>query len=181
MSKKPVAKKPPVAPEDKPLTPMQHKFVRWYVSEICNFNGVMAAQKAGYKGSYNTLAVTAHDNLKKPNIKKAVDAAMKEALDGADCTVEGTLRDLRQVYLMAIEAGQFSAAKGAAELRGKYLKMFTDRIEHVETIDEVSLEDLVTLAKDIAEANKIDFGQLFTGNGSGGGAASDTAGDQTTH
>ena len=179
--KKPPKPRPSADDPDKPLTGKQKAFVAWYVSEICNFNGVEAARRAGYTGTYNTLRAMASENLAKPNIRKAVDEATKKALDGADVTVEGTLRDLRQVYLMAIEAGQYSAAKGAAELRGKYLKMFTDRIEHVETIDEVSTEDLVDLAREIAEANKIDLGQLLKGNEPDNGHAPDTSGDQTTH
>lgn len=45
-----------------------------FVTEYCNngYNGFQAAKKAGYKGNDNTLAVVAHENLNKPNIKAVI-------------------------------------------------------------------------------------------------------------
>jgi hypothetical protein len=51
---------------------------------LCNFNGVRAARKAGYQGSYSTLGVVAHDNLKKPKIRAEIDKRLKAYQLGAD-------------------------------------------------------------------------------------------------
>ena len=48
------------------LTAKQEIFARHYVDTL---NGTEAARLAGYKGSDSVLAVTAHDNLRKPNIR----------------------------------------------------------------------------------------------------------------
>ena len=40
-------------------------------------------------------------------------------------------------------SGHYSAAVRCLELQGKYLKMFSDKIEHVQTIEEFSTDELV--------------------------------------
>ena len=158
---KPKAK--PVAPEDRPLTDKQKLFVKWYVSDIVNLNGTEAARRARYKGSDNVLAVVAHENLRKPNIRKAVDAALEQAGKDAGITVESTLRKLSQIRELAIEKGQLSPAARCTEAQGRYLKMFTDRIEHVSTIDDLSLSDLKRLLQQIQEESGIDLAALTAG------------------
>ena len=51
------------------LTYLQKHFVIYY-----DGNGTQTAKKAGYKGNDNVLAVTARDNLRKPQIIKALKA-----------------------------------------------------------------------------------------------------------
>lgn len=55
----------------KKLTIRQALFVDYYCELL---NGMEAARSAGYKGDNNTLAVTAHNNLKKPHIAEAIKA-----------------------------------------------------------------------------------------------------------
>lgn len=50
-------------------TPRQWSFAHHYAETL---NGVDSAREAGYKGSYSVLCVVAHDNLRKPKIKKLV-------------------------------------------------------------------------------------------------------------
>lgn len=50
-------------------TPKQWSFAHHYAETL---NGVDSARESGYKGSYSVLGVIAHDNLKKPKIKKLV-------------------------------------------------------------------------------------------------------------
>ena len=57
------------------LTGKQRLFIEAYLQ--C-FNGVEAARRAGYQGSYSTLGVTAHDNLKNPKVKSVIDARLKD-------------------------------------------------------------------------------------------------------
>ena len=53
-------------PELERLTLKQQKFAVNYAK---TGNGLQSAKAAGYKGSENTLAVVANENLRKPNIK----------------------------------------------------------------------------------------------------------------
>ncbi|MCA9930056.1 MAG: terminase small subunit [Anaerolineales bacterium] len=68
--------------EDSPLRGKQPAFVDNYF--ICNFNGTEAARKTGYKGSDNTLAAIAYENLRKPHIQKAIKERMKRRTMQAD-------------------------------------------------------------------------------------------------
>ena len=52
--------------EGSPLTAKQKLFAEAYVACL---NATEAARRAGYKGSDNTLAVTGHDNLRKPKFQ----------------------------------------------------------------------------------------------------------------
>lgn len=64
------------------FTGKQQAFIDAYFA--CNFNGVRAARKAGYKGSYGTLAQVASENLKKPELRAAINARFKEMAMGAE-------------------------------------------------------------------------------------------------
>lgn len=58
------------------LTDKQQAFIDHYF--LCGFNGTEAAARAGYDGERETLAVVASENLRKPNIREAIDARMAE-------------------------------------------------------------------------------------------------------
>lgn len=70
------------ASNERRLTGKQAAFVDAYFA--CNFNGVRAAKKAGYNGSYSALGVIAHDNLKNPKIRKEIDRRFREATMSAE-------------------------------------------------------------------------------------------------
>lgn len=171
----------PRTPQKPRWTPKQHAFVHWYCAAAVNMNGTEAARRAGYKGSDNTLAQVARENLSKPHIKAEVEKRLEKALSGADVTVEAVLRRLSVIGDKALEAEQYASAARCAELHGKYLKMFTDRIEHVNSIEDVSTEELVRLFHEIVEAGGIDLAQLTAGDGAESGHLPDSAGTQTTH
>ena len=64
------------------LTLLQHRFINeWFLT---GGNATQAAKRAGYKGSYSTVAVTGHDNLKKPKIKAAIDKRLQDESMGVD-------------------------------------------------------------------------------------------------
>jgi len=125
-------------------------------------NGTEAARRAGYKGSDGTLRTTAAENLTKPNIRCEIDRRLSEALSGADITVESVLRNLEITRIKALADSHYSAAVRCLELQGKYLKMFTDKIEHVQTIEETSTEDLIQLLREIAKSGGLDLDQLLS-------------------
>lgn len=58
-------------PGDRPLTRKQELFVKAFCGEAAG-NATRAAELAGYSGTIRTIAVTANENLKKPNIIKAI-------------------------------------------------------------------------------------------------------------
>lgn len=66
----------------KRLTGKQRAFAKAYCAN--GFNGVRAARSAGYKGSYSTLGVLAHENLKNPKVRAEIDKHFKRVAMGAD-------------------------------------------------------------------------------------------------
>jgi phage terminase small subunit len=127
-------------------------------------NGTEAAKRSGYRGNANTLATVAKENLRKPHIREEIDARLATALAGAGVTVEGTLRRLTVIGDRAFRDGSYSAAVRCVELQGKYLKMWSDRIEHVQTVQNTSTQELVSLIKEISEAGGIDLTSAIVPN-----------------
>jgi hypothetical protein len=173
--------KPKTPTKRQHLTDKQHAFVYWYCSAAVNLNATEAARRAGYKGKENTLAQMGAENLRKPQIRQEIDKRLETALSGADVTVESVLRRLSVIGDKAMEAEQYSPAAKCAELHGKYLKMFTDRIEHVSTIEDVSTEELIHLLKEVVEAGSIDLAELITRHGPADSGIPDPPGTPTTH
>lgn len=65
------------------LTPKQQEFVRHYLDN--GFNATLAANDAGYKGNRKTLAVVGFENLRKPNVRLALQEGMiNAAMDGPE-------------------------------------------------------------------------------------------------
>ncbi len=58
------------------LTDKQAAFVHHYI--VC-LNATEAARRAGYQGNAVTLASVGYENLRKPQIRAAIDAALAEA------------------------------------------------------------------------------------------------------
>ena len=172
----------------KPRKPMptrwtlkQRSFVIWYVAADVNGNGTEAARRAMYKGSDNVLASIAKENLRKPHIAKEIEKLQNEALKDAGITIEKVLRDVEEERTQALAAGQFAPAVRCSELQGKYLKMWVDKIEHVEAIQDVSTEELVRLLHEIAEAGQIDLVELLEGHASPDSLLLTDKGNKTTH
>lgn len=161
MTESRVKLKPKGKPRNRPLTMKQMAFCVHYVSASVNLNATEAARRAGYKGNDNTLGTVGFENMLKPAIRDEIDRRMAIALSGADITVEDTLRRLSVLGEMALEAGQYSSAIRCAELHGKYLNMWTERIEHVMDIEDFSTEELMRLIREIAESGGVDLHQLI--------------------
>jgi len=173
--------KPKGKPKPRPLTDKQRWFIHWYCSAEVSMNATEAARRAGYKGNDNTLSAVGNENLGKPAIRKAIDHQLKQAMKGADVTVEATLRRVSTIGDKALAAGQYASAAKCAELHGKYLKMWTERIEHVQTIEDITDAELVRLIREIAEAGGIDLTRLIAGDGAQDGSIPAAPGVPTTH
>lgn len=161
MTESRVKLKPKGKPRNRPLTMKQMAFCVHYVSAAVNCNATEAARCAGYKGNDNTLGTVGFENMLKPAIRGEIDRRMAIALSGAEITVENTLKRLTMLGKMAQEAGQYASAVRCVELQGKYLKMWTERIEHVKDIEDISTEELVRLIRELAESGDVDLGRLF--------------------
>ena len=175
------ALKPKKPAKPRPLTPKQNAFAHWYCSAAVNMNGTEAARRAGYKGNDKTLSQVAIENLGKPGIRDLIDKRLEKALSGADVTIEAVLRRVQVIGDKALESEQYASAAKCAELHGKYLKMWTERIEHVQTIEDVSTEELVRLLREIMEAGGLDLIRLIAGDGAIDGLLPAAAGNSTAH
>ena len=58
------------------LTLLQRRFINFYF--VNGGNATKAAALAGYKGDDNSLAVTGHDNLRKPKIEAIIKSRLNE-------------------------------------------------------------------------------------------------------
>ncbi|MGI9251139.1 MAG: terminase small subunit [Pseudohongiellaceae bacterium] len=163
------------------LTLKMKAFCFWMVSAECYGNGTESARRAKYAGSDVVLAGIAYENLRKPQIQAEINRLEAEAFRGADITIEKVLRDCEAQRRMALSLGQLAPAVKCSELQGKYLKMWVEKIEHVQTLEDIELDQLVHMAQELAEVAGIDIGRLFSGNGSVDGLGSDNSGSKTTH
>jgi len=170
----------------KDLTPKQEAFVRWYTTPGDTlYNATASARKAGYKGNENTIATVGWQNLRKPAIQRALRAVWAEAFKVTDLTVDSVIAELEQHRVLALAAGDHGAANKALELKGKYLKMFADRVEHVHSIEDATDEELVGLLNELTgKLDGVDISRIagISGGGkSSGGGDTDPPGAPTTH
>lgn len=181
MANQPKKPKPKAKPKPRPLTDKQLAFCTWYVSGVVNLNATEAAARAGYKGSRAQLQSIGSENLSKPMIRAEIDKRMAKVMSGADVTIENVLRTVQVIGEKALEAEKYAPAARCAELLGKYLSMWTDKIEHVVDYEDMSTEDLVRLLAQVTEAGGVDLGKLLAEHGSNHGRLLDPAKDPTKH
>ncbi len=114
---------------DKKLKPRQDSFCVHYttIGSETYSNGTKAALAAGY--SEKSAHVTATQLLKQEAIQERIVELQAENMKRNLITVDKVLADLEHDKLMARESRQYSVAKACTELQGKYLAMFTDRID----------------------------------------------------
>jgi phage terminase small subunit len=125
------------------LTPKQQAFVDEYVVDL---NGAQAAIRAGY--SEKTAKEIAAENLTKPNIKAAVDAAILSRSKKTERKAADVLADVQELaktakaeYMAAPENhNMLNGALKALELEGKHLGVGTK----VELSGNVGVEATIT-------------------------------------
>lgn len=138
------------------LTIKQALFVEEYVRN--GMNGAEAAGVAGYNGNRLTLSNQARKMLQKKVVRDALAALSRNAADRAEVTVEKILADLELAKSEAMipkadangntrrELGTFLKA---VELQGKYLKMFSDKVEITANVS--TSHDLSNVPSDVLE------------------------------
>ena len=114
------------------LTPRQESFCVHYttIGGETFGNGTKSAIAAGYseKSAYSQASTL----LKNPKIQQRIKDLHAENMSRNNITVDKVLADLEHDKIMARHAGQYSVAKECSVAQGKYLAMFTDRIERTE-------------------------------------------------
>lgn len=121
------------------LTAKQDLFVKEYLVDL---NATQAAIRAGY--SEKTAAQIGDENLRKPQIARAVQEAMNKRAERTQVDADYVLRTIVDTIERCKQAepvrdregnetGEYKFEPGAvlkgAELLGKHLKMFTDKTE----------------------------------------------------
>lgn len=121
------------------LTAKQQSFVDEYLIDL---NATQAAIRAGY--SEKTAGQIGDENLKKPQISQAIQAAMNKRAERTQVDADYVLRTIVDTIERCKQAepvrdregqptGEYkfepSAVLKGAELLGKHLKMFTDKTE----------------------------------------------------
>jgi len=112
------------------LTLKQEKFVEAYMGKAAG-NATEAARLAGYKGNEATLAVTGFENLRKPNVKAAIDE--RSANDPLIAT-----REDRQQFWTNVMNDPLQDMKDrlrASEILGKSQADFIDRTDNKHDIE----------------------------------------------
>lgn len=107
----------------KKLTAKQQAFVDAYAG-----NGTQAARAAGYTGSDATLAVTASDLLRNPNVASAIQKRQAPKKKGLIAS-----REERQAFWTRVMRSKSFEPRDrlkAAELLGKSEADFTEKVKH---------------------------------------------------
>jgi phage terminase small subunit len=79
-------------PDGKKLTPKQAAFVQEYLIDL---NGTQAAIRAGYSGK--NACIIGWENLRKPNIKDAIDQAKRERAERTKVTQDMVVSELAKL------------------------------------------------------------------------------------
>ena len=115
------------------LTKSQQLFVLEY-SKDPKCGKTEAARRAGY--SAKRAQITGCELMKNPEVLREVDRLLKQRVEKtsvAKLTAESVIDDLNDIDECCKQAGagawQVATRVKIAELKGKYLKMFTDRVE----------------------------------------------------
>ena len=90
-------------------------------------DGTKAAIAAGY--SDKSAHVAASRLLKRDKVRDRVSELHSENMQRNLITVDKVLADLEHDKIMARKCQQYAVAKSCTELQGKYLAMFTDRLQ----------------------------------------------------
>ena len=107
------------------LTPKQQRFVEEYLVDL---NATGAAKRAGY--SARTAEWQGPQLLGKTNVAAAVAAGRSALSERTGRTVADVMEDIRRRGQLAEDAEEYGAALKAAELEGKHLGAFVEKIEH---------------------------------------------------
>ena len=105
-------------------TPKQQRFVEEYLVDL---NATQAAIRAGY--SAKTAAEIGKENLIKPYIQAAIQAAQAKRSERVQCTQDSVLEGIIRCTQASENAEDYRTALKGYELQGRHLGMFTDKVQ----------------------------------------------------
>ena len=106
------------------LTEKQKLFCKEYMVAL---NATQAAIRAGY--SENSAKEIGCENLTKPNIQEYLEKQMAKRSAKTEITAEYVLETIKETMEKAVNASDLPNTYKGAELLGKHLKLFTDKID----------------------------------------------------
>jgi len=121
------------------LTNKQELFIQYYMISL---NATSSAIQAGYKEK--TACVIGYENLRKPHIAAEIESRLTKKAQDNGITADYVLTSLKNIAERCQQkepiyskdgqpTGEFkfdsSGANKSLELLGKYLKLFTDKVE----------------------------------------------------
>lgn len=97
-----------------------------FIEEYCiDLNATQAAIRSGY--SKQTAYKIGVENLSKPQIKNEIDKRLKEKSIQNNINADMVLNEIRAIAFN--QSNKTNDRLKALELLGKYLKLFTDKVE----------------------------------------------------
>ena len=117
------------------LTPKQTQFVAEYLKDL---NATQAAIRAGY--SKKRADAIGYENLRKPDIAAAIEAAMAERASTSKRDANMVLEDIQRLTQEAWRDGDLRTALKGLEMEGKHLGMFTEKVNlsgDIKTVIEI--------------------------------------------
>jgi phage terminase small subunit len=109
------------------MNELNPKMMRFVVEYMKDSNGVQAAIRAGYTPT--GAGTQASRLLKNVRIQQEIAKRATKCVERVELSAEKVLRDIEEVRALAVEKGRLNDALKALELQGKYLKLFTDKID----------------------------------------------------
>ena len=131
------------------LNPKQQKFLNNYL------HGDMTQTAAAREAGYSNPNVRAVQLLNNPTVKERMEEMRQELESKYGVTITKSVRDMQQLRDEAWQAGNFSAAIKAEELRLKVTGLMVNR-SHVthENIDSMSKEEIQNKLQEFVERAK---------------------------
>jgi phage terminase small subunit len=123
-------------------------------------DGKNSAIAAGY--SDRSAHVAASRLIKRDKVRKRISELHSENMQRNLITTDKVLADLEHDKVMARKHNQYSVAKGCTELQGKYLAMFTDRLQTEQT--EQQRELTATQAREARRIAEIRAREVMQGD-----------------
>jgi len=133
---------------DATLTNRQMTFAKFYVDGI--YSNAHCARKAGYSEKVaKTTASKLLNGRDYPHVLEYVQELRSERERRYGVTTIGQLQRLSQLSEGAEEQGQYSAAINAEKIRSALGGLTIDRRENINTIDQLSRDDIVARLADL--------------------------------
>ena len=127
---------------NKDLTTKQKLFCKEYLKDL---NATQAAIRAGY--SEKTAYAIGVENLKKPLIAEYIAKHNKKRFDKLEISAEEVLSVIHKTMMDSMQDGDRNNTYRGAELLGKHLSLFSDKIEHGGDIN-ININKKVLSARD---------------------------------